>query len=318
VKRTKNGGAFHAPYRIAKGFAMHQTGRLWLLAVLPACFFPWATALGADTQEPAKYTLRYVFQPGQVLRWEVLQQASVRTSINGEAETVETVSKSSKAWRVKEVKPDGSAVFEHSVDWVDMRQQFGSKRPVRYDSRSGTKPPLGFEDVAGAVGLPLATVTMDATGKTLSRRRTPLRGTSKIESEMTLLLPAEPIPLGHTWSKTFEIEIRLPGGVMKKVSAMQKFTLEEVKTGVARIAVLNVILTPVRDPAVEAQLVQYESAGFVRFDVDAGRVLEQQVDMDKRIVGFRGPASNLHYLSRFTEKFQAAESKLAAVPPVKR
>lgn len=297
---------------------MHRNAPLCLAFALATCFVAGSACSAADSPTPAKYTLRYVFQPGQVLRWEVLQQASVRTSINGDAETVETVSRSCKAWRVKEVKPDGSAVFEHSVDWVDMRQQFGSRKPVRYDSRDGQKPPMGFEDVAGAVGVPLATVTMDSTGKTLSRRRAPLKGTSKIESEMTLLLPAEPVPVGHTWSKTYEIEVRLPGGVIKKVSAIQKFTLEEVKTGVARIAVLNAILTPVRDPAVEAQLVQYESAGYIRFDVDAGRMLEQQVDLDKRIVGFRGPASNLHYLSRFTEKFQPGESKVAAVAPVKR
>lgn len=294
---------------------MKRNGCSLLLAALVAAIWAPAAPAGKDSKEPAKYTLRYVFRPGQVLTWEVLQQASVRTSINDSVETVETVSRSAKAWRVREVKPDGSAVFEHSVDWVDMRQEFGGKKPVRYDSRSGQRPPMGFEDVAGAVGIPLATVTMDTSGKVLSRKRTPLVGTSKIEAEMTLPLPAEAVPVGHTWSKTFEIEVRLPGSVMKKVKAIQKFTLADVKSGVARIDVVNAILTPVRDPAVEAQLIQYGSTGFVRFDMDAGRVLEQQVDLDKRIVGFRGPASNLHYLSRFKEKFQPA---VAAVPAVKR
>jgi hypothetical protein len=297
---------------------MHRTGRSFLVAV-------WALGMSAvwagaseSPKDPPKYTLRYTFKPGQVLRWEVLQQASVRTSIDGVSETVETVSRSSKAWRVKEVQPDGSAVFENAVEWVDMRQQFGTKPTVRYDSRSGQKPPMGFEDVAGAVGVPLSVVTMDNTGKVLNRRRTPLRGASKVESEIAFPLPTEAIPVGHTWSKTFEIEVRLPGNVIKKVSAMQKFTLEDVKTGVARIAVLNAILTPVRDPAVEVQLLQYQSVGWLRFDLDEGRVLEQQVDYDKRVVGFRGPASNVHYMSRFAEKFTAAESKVATVAPVKR
>lgn len=300
---------------------MHRTGRSSLLAALAICIPAAALAAPTDStapKDPPKYTLRYVFKPGQVLRWEVLQQASIRTSINGEAETVETVSRSCKTWRVKEVQSDGSAMFEHAVDWVDMRQQFGTRPAVRYDSRSGQKPPMGFEDVAGAVGVPLSVVTLDSTGKVVSRRRTPLRGASKVEGEMALPLPAEPVPVGHTWSKTFEIEVRLPGNAMKKVTALQKFTLEQVKTGVARIAVLNAILTPVRDPAVEAQLVKYQSTGWLRFDVDEGRVLEQQVDLDKRVVGFRGPASNLHYMTRFTEKFQPAESKVAVVTPVKR
>ncbi len=296
---------------------MHRTGCLSWLALLAMSASVWGASESTDPQ-PAKYKLRYMFQPGEVIRWEVLQQASVRTAINGDAETVDTVSRSCKVWRVKEVKPDGTTVFEHSVAWVDMRQQFGSREPVRYDSRKGQKPPMGFEDVAGAVAVPLAVVTLDSTGKVLSRRRTPLRGTSKIEGEMTLPLPAEAIPVGHTWSKTFEVEVRLPGGVIKKVSAIQKFTLEQVKTGVARIGVVNAIITPVRDPAIEAQLVQHESTGFVRFDVDAGRILEQQFDHDRHVVGFRGPASNMHYLGRFTEKFQSAETKVAAATPVKR
>jgi hypothetical protein len=289
-----------------------------LLAALAAAFWTPGARADKDSKEPAKHTLRYVFHPGDVLSWEVLQQASVRTSINDDVETVETVSRSAKSWHVREVKPDGSAVFDHLVDWVDMRQQFGGKRPVHYDSRTGEKPPMGFQDVAAAVGIPLSTVTIDSSGKVISRKRTPLRGASKIETEMTLPLPTEAVPIGHSWSKTFEVEIRLPGSGMKKVKAIQQFTLEDVKSGVARIAVVNAILTPVRDPAAEAQLIQYESTGFVRFDVDAGRLLDQQVDLDKRIVGFRGPASNLHYLSRFTLKFQPTESKLAAAPAVKR
>jgi hypothetical protein len=289
-----------------------------LLAALLAAL--WSPAARADnvSPQPPKHTLRYVFHAGDVLSWEVLQQASVRTSINDDVETLETVSRSAKTWRVKEVQPDGSAVFEHVVDWVDMRQQFGGKKPVRYDSRTGERPPIGFQDVAGAVGVPLSTVTMDAHGKLISRKRTPLPGTSKIETEMALPLPTEAIPIGYSWSKTLEIQIRLPGGALKKVTKMQKFTLESVKSGVARIAIVNAVITPVRDPAVEAQLIQHESTGFIRFDVDAGRVLEQQLDLDKRIVGFRGAASSLHYLSRFHEQFQPAQSKLAAAPSVKR
>ena len=51
----------------------------------------------------------------------------------------------------------------------------------------------------------------------------------------------------------------------------------------------------------ESQLLQHESSGTVRFDIDAGRVLGQQVDVDKGVVGFRGEASSIHQLMRFTE-----------------
>ena len=46
---------------------------------------------------------------------------------------------------------------------------------------------------------------------------------------------------------------------------------------------------------------QREAAGRVRFDIDAGRILSQQIDIDKHVVGFRGDASSIHYVNRFSE-----------------
>ena len=90
---------------------------------------------------------------------------------------------------------------------------------------------------------------------------------------------------------------------MKKIKAVQQFKLESVKTGVATIGISTQILTPITDPAIEAQVVQREGEGTVRFDIDAGRVLGQQRDIDKHVVGFRGEASSIHYVNRFSEEF---------------
>ena len=63
-------------------------------------------------------------------------------------------------------------------------------------------------------------------------------------------------------------------------------------------------------------MIQYESAGVVRFDLDAGQILGQQMDVDKGVVGFRGEASSIHYLTRFTEDL-LPEATLAARPAKK-
>ena len=44
---------------------------------------------------------------------------------------------------------------------------------------------------------------------------------------------------------------------------------------------------------------------------DAGRILSQQMDLDKHLVGFRGETSSLHYVTRFTEELLAAEAPAA-------
>lgn len=271
-----------------------------------------ATSAAPETANPAKYTLRYRFRPGETLRWEVVHQASVRTSVGGMSQTVDTVTHSEKVWRIKEVDPQGIATFEHSVENVQMRRSSGDQT-VRYDSRTDTKPPPGFESVAKSLGKTLATVTMDPQGKVLKRQRTAVPGPSSQDGQMTVPLPAEPIPVGHSWAFPYEIAVSASTGLIKRIRLLQKFTLDEVSSDVAVIRVVTQVLTPVNDPAIEAKLVQYQSAGTIRFDLHEGRVLGQQVDVDRHVVGFRGEVSSLHYLTRFSEKFQPA-ARVAAKP----
>jgi hypothetical protein len=193
-----------------------------------------------------------------------------------------------------------------------MRQKLSGCEEVRYNSRTDAKPPAGFEHVAKSVGVPLSVVTMDARGKILRRVRktsepNPAAAasspTSVSDGWMTIPLPEEPVGIGQSWSLPQDIDIPLESGGTKRIKAIQQFVLEEVKTGVAVIRVSTDILTPINDPAIESQLVQRESAGRVRFDIDAGRILGQQMDIDKNVVGFRGDASAIHYINRFSERF---------------
>jgi len=128
-----------------------------------------------------------------------------------------------------------------------------------------------------------------------------------------LPLPEHPVAPGDQWSLPNDIDVALPTGGVLKIKAVQRCTLEGVKTGVATIRVATCILTPVTDPAVQSQVMQYESSGTVRFDIDAGRILGQQMDVDRRVVGFRGEASSLHYMTRFTEEFLPEPSRTASV-----
>jgi hypothetical protein len=290
---------------------------LWAGAALLALTPTLATA--AD--EPAaaeKYTLRYKFAPGETIRWEVVHRGRIRSTISGTTQAAETVSKSVKAWRITEVKEDGAATFEHSVESVDMWHKFTGQQEVRYNSRSDKKVPLGYENVAQSIGVPLSTVTVSPRGEIVSRVRLQKSPQQQNDGLMCIPLPEEPVAVGHTWSIAMPIEVPQPTGTVKKIDASQKFTLSEVKNGVATIQIATQILTPIHDPAIEAQLIQSQSSGFVRLDIDAGRVLSQQLDVDKGVVGFRGDASSMHCLSRFTEELLNGETETAARPDATR
>ena len=219
---------------------------LWVALAGPAL----AQAGARDSERPT-YLLRYKFQPGETLRWNVLHRNRVRTTVSGTTQTAETVSKSVKVWRVTGCREDGTATFAYSVESVDMWQKLTGRQEARYNSKTDKQAPPGFESVAQSVGVPLSQITMDATGEIVSRERNKAVQSAESEGQITIPLPDEAVPVGHTWSFPHQIDLPLPDGTVKKIKSMQKFTLLEVKTGVATIEVATQILTPIHDPAIE-------------------------------------------------------------------
>jgi hypothetical protein len=288
------------------------------LAVLIACLGPPALAQPpAATHQPPlapaqeKYLLRYCFRQGDTLRWNVVHRCEVRTTVDETTQTAETTTTSVKVWRVRQVQPDGTATFEHLVEDIDMRNRLTGRDEVHYNSRRDVAAPPGFEHIAQAVGVPLAVLTLDCRGKVLRQAKSQLKAAVSTNGGITVCLPDEPVAIGSQWSFPHPIEVPLPDGTVRQVKSRQTLTLESVKTGVATIRVTSEILTPVDDPRLESQLLPFESSGWVRLDVESGRVLSQQIDVDKRVVGFRGGASSIHYLSRWTEQLIPARTEVA-------
>lgn len=298
-------------------------------AAKPAALKGGAPKAGAGTSaetsaKPAagtgKYLLRYKFKPGQTLRWEVAHRAQIRTTVQGSTQTAETTSMSIKSWKVTGVDASGNATFEHLVESVDMRHKLTGRQEVHYDSRTDKQAPHGFEDVAKAVGVTLTVVKVDAAGKILHRedKRAPQSGPA---AQMTMPLPETPIAIGESWTVPFEIVATAKDGSTRAIKMRQQLTLDEVNSGIATIDIDAQVLSPVHDPTIEAQLVQSELKGKLRFDIEAGLMLTQKSDCDKHVVGFQGESSNLHYVTRFEEKLlpagPAATAKVAGpeLPP---
>jgi Family of unknown function (DUF6263) len=147
---------------------------------------------------------------------------------------------------------------------------------------------------------------------------------TSISTQITMPLAEGPIAIGESWSSPIEIEVTQKDGSLKKIETRQKFTLESVTDDVATIHVDSQILTPIHDPSIEAQLIQRLSEGTVKFDVAAGRVVSQQLDLDRHVIGFSGATSSMHYVTRFTEKLLPPErtvrksEKSAAKAPEKK
>ena len=296
----------------ARPLAGHFAVALTLFVTF-AVTLPTVTAdtAGPPTAAESKtYDLKYRFKPNETVRWDVEHRADVRTTINGTAQTAETLSRSVKLWRVVDVADNGHVTLEHVVESVDMRQKFSGRQEVTYNSKTDKIAPPGFEDAAKSVGVVLSKIVLDDRGNVVKREHKAGKQSAD-ESPITITLPDESISIGHVWTNPHDITVTLQGGGRKRIKTRQRFTFESVSGSIATVGVETQILTPISDPKVEAQLVHQETKGKVRFDIDSGRIVSQQMDLDKSVVGAFGPTSSVHYKSRFTEKLHRAENKTA-------
>lgn len=280
-----------------------------------------SSALGALEKAKEKlaptYTLAYKFKAGEQARTKVVHLVTVETKIKGATQTAKTRSVSTKLWRIKDVDAQGQIVFEHLVDHVEMWSSVSGRQEVRYDSNSEEQPPPGYEHVATSVGKVLATVTMDAHGRVIARTNAQPQFNPGI-GELTIPFPNQPVKVGATWGIPDELKIRLEDGTLKRVQTRQQYKLEKVEAGVATITVETQVLTPVSEPKIQAELVQRLQRGTIKFDLDAGRLIHKQMDMDEEVFGFNGADSHMQYLARFTEEPVEAETAQPQAEPVEQ
>ncbi len=294
---------------------MNRSPALFIPILLGFVMAPWATGqesgsqlqkeLQAVTQRLGdhQYKLRYKLKPNETLTYDVEHLVKVKTTIDGVSQTQRSRSTSRKVWEVTEAS-EHSAVFTHAIEYLNMWSEAQGAVPVKYDSRKGETPPAEYEKVAKMVGKPLALVKVDTLGNIVDREDM----VDKIDfgtAGLTVPLPQKEVSIGQTWAVSRDVPVRLDDGSFKAIKTRQRYRLESVESGVARISMKTQVLTPSITPRVESQLIQKMTNGEIRFDIDAGRLLSRKFEWDESVVGFNGAKSNMEYLGRITETYVA-------------
>lgn len=269
--------------------------------------------LHATEDSDAKVRLSYKFHRGEVLRYAVRHAADIESTIEGTTQQAETVSESVKAWKVTDVLPNGEMEFVHVVENVKMTNRVPNRATAEYDSQRDRRPPPGFEQAARAVGVPLSVIRIKPTGEIVKRDVKHLQPEITDDMPITFKLPAGPVAVGDEWDESFDVAVDLQSGAKQQVRTRRLSTLESVQNGIATIAVEYQVLTPV-SPFVESQLVERMSKGTVRFDIAKGRIASQKQDVDRRILGFSGDTSVMHFVSRLEERLLKPNERLAQKP----
>jgi len=279
----------------------------WAIAALSA--MPLCADEVTPVADGTKYDLRYKLETGTVLRYAIDHRAAIRSTIDETTQEAQTKTESVKAWKVTDVLPGGEIEFMSVVEYVHMINHLPDRAPVEYDSKHDAAPPPGYEDTARALNVPLSVVRMTNRGEIKSRNIKLQQPNADKDAQIVIRLPDEQVAVGASWDEPLDVVVSVEGGGTKNIQTRRHYELKGVANGIATIEVDYQILSPI-DSKIESQLVQKLMKGTVRFDIEQGRIDSQLYEVDKRVLGFAGPTSSLHYVMRMEEKL--SEAKLAA------
>ncbi|NCA11167.1 hypothetical protein EBR56_05055 [bacterium] len=269
---------------------------------IAAAFLLLAVQLPAGAADAV--TLRYRFQPGEKIVMNVSHRALTETVIGGTKQVVETATDSTKAWTVVAVDPDGRATLEHSVADVTMSSHTSDKGETRWSSRDEGPVPPDYEAVRQSLGVPLARLVIDATGRVIDRRDYRPTPPSNTGDLMVVPLPDEPATVGTEWTVPQEVVVEVPNGPRRAVKTRLRYRVASLRDGVATIDVDTTVLTPLDDPRLESRLLERIWDGRIEFDVARGRLLSRSTGVDRRVVGFSGPESSVRYKASLEERLK--------------
>jgi hypothetical protein len=270
-----------------------------------------ATASSDGASAPAdgkKYDLKYKLSTGDVLRYTITHHAAIRSTIDQSTQAAETKTDSVKVWKVTDVLPNHQIEFMDVIEQVHMVNQLPDRAPTEYDSAKDKTPPPGYEDTAKAIGVPLSVVRMTPRGEIVAHKIKYQQAPAEPDTQITVRLPDGPVAIGATWDEPFDIKVQLQSGGEKPIQTRRHYTLAKVSNNIASIEVSYQVLSPM-DSEVESKLVGRLMKGTARFDIGKGRVISQEFDIDKRVLGFAGATSSMHYVMEMKEELADSPAK---------
>jgi len=277
---------------------------------------PSGATATATEGKPTRYRMAYRFVPEERVSYSIQHDSRIASSANSRQEVALNNTRTVRSYRVLEVNPAGEAKLELQIDSVWMSSAFedaeGQRSPaVVFDSTQppGDNPPPQFAVVRENVGRPQAIVTVDAQGRMLSGRRLNVREGEVAEGDprqrmesFLLTLPNAEIAVGETWKDPMDVPVRAETKLMVKVRLLTTYKLDKVEGDEAHVSYRTVVLTPLDDPRIAAQLMQREMSGQFVFDLASGRVVSREAKLDRNVVGAFGAQSSVHATAEYTEK----------------
>ncbi len=258
--------------------------------------------------------LRYRFERGQFVHYEVASKSKMILQAKQEVQTISEKRSTRKHYRVVSVDEDGNAVLEPVIDHVVMEAQSDGQEPIVFDSDSTEPVPSQFSKVSETVGRALVRVRYTPRGEVdeVLRVTADARGMSQDEEAHKFLIafPEAEIAPGETWDDDFTVKVAVAGDfkkpLHKPVTIRRRYTLESIDGDVAKISFATYPLSVDRDPQIRMQLVQRSLNGDVEFDLKKGVIRKWTSSGSGQVFNPFGPSSSAQASSSNVERLVTA------------
>jgi hypothetical protein len=261
-----------------------------------------AALLVAATVSAQTTPAKFHWQVGQVLNYKVEQTTNESEMVGGNK--LESTMKLSevKRWQVLAVDAGGVATVQQSLTSLRIEKTDAGSTVV-FDSAHPDKSDPGMnEQLKKYVGTPLATLRVDPQGKVVEVKESKYAPASRYENELpfSIILPPSGVQAGQNWQRTYQVTLEPPLGTNEKCPAVQKYTCKEIAGQTARITTTTEVKGKPED---QLPLVQFQPAGEIVFDMQAGRLQKAQLTIDKELKNHQGDNSSYHFKSVYTEEY---------------
>jgi hypothetical protein len=221
---------------------------------------------------------------------------------------------------VKTVSAGGRAVLQLTLDRVRMQAE-GPNGRTAFDSQQPGVPPTEFAAIVSRVGRPTLEMTVDSLGRVsgLQEPGQPATRETTLSAELLerdsgapVVLPTELVRIGESWTEQVQVPVQVDEGrLQQRVTLRRKYTLTQVEGPIATIELDTIVLTPITDPAISAQLIQRTPSGVILFDREQGQVVSKRTFLNNSVVGHEGASSRLRVVRSYVETLTAAPQAAA-------